>query len=383
MGLSVLLPEISKDIHLSLFQAGLIWGISSLPGIVTSVIAGAFGDRFGPKRILIVSCLLIGLVDALRGLSDSFLTLLLLVFVFGVFSPVVSVNNFKVARIWFSTQNIGFANGVLSLGMVLGFFLGSLFSTTVLSPWLGGWRNVFLLYGVVGAAFAIPWIFTRPTLENIAPESLVREPPTMIRGISHVARFKNIWLLGLALMSIGGGVQGLLGYLPLYLRGIGLSSINADGAVATFSLVSLICVLPFALWSDRISSRKWLVLGMALTISIGIGLLSFVNGDLIYGSVILAGFARDGFMAVILTMAAEVEGIGSPFVGTAIGFVMIFLGLGNLFAPPLGNLLAGISPESPYLFWSSMGIFGFLCIFLVRGKFHAINGQKIDKQLVS
>jgi MFS family permease len=72
MCLPVLFKEISKDLNLSLVQVGLIWGISALPGIVTSLAGGAVGDRFGPKRILTAGCLLVGLVGGLRGLANNF-----------------------------------------------------------------------------------------------------------------------------------------------------------------------------------------------------------------------------------------------------------------------------------------------------------------------
>ncbi len=53
MCLPVLFSEISRDLHLSLVQVGLVWGIGALPGILTVLVGGAIGDRFGPKRVLI------------------------------------------------------------------------------------------------------------------------------------------------------------------------------------------------------------------------------------------------------------------------------------------------------------------------------------------
>ena len=60
MCLPVLFKEISTDLHLDLVQVGLVWGIGSLPGIAATLAGGAIGDRFGPRRILILACLLAG-----------------------------------------------------------------------------------------------------------------------------------------------------------------------------------------------------------------------------------------------------------------------------------------------------------------------------------
>ena len=64
MGMSVLAKEIAQDLHLSLVQVGIVWGIGSLPAIFISLFSGVVGDKVGPKRVLIVSSLLGGLLGA-------------------------------------------------------------------------------------------------------------------------------------------------------------------------------------------------------------------------------------------------------------------------------------------------------------------------------
>jgi MFS family permease len=64
MGISVLAKEISEDLSLDLVQVGIVWGVGSLPAILTSLLGGAVGDKVGPKRVLIVSSLLGGLLGA-------------------------------------------------------------------------------------------------------------------------------------------------------------------------------------------------------------------------------------------------------------------------------------------------------------------------------
>ncbi|MBU1206651.1 MAG: MFS transporter [Proteobacteria bacterium] len=75
MAIPVLFDEMSKELDLNLIQMGWIWGIGFLTGIVTSLIGGALGDRFGAKWTLAVCCFLSGITGALRGLSGDFVTL--------------------------------------------------------------------------------------------------------------------------------------------------------------------------------------------------------------------------------------------------------------------------------------------------------------------
>jgi MFS family permease len=158
----------------------------------------------------------------------------------------------------------------------------------------------------------------------------------------------------------------MLGYLPLYLRGLGWPEASADGALATFHTVSMLCTLPIALGSDRLGSRRRVLLATALMTALGSGLLSVANGLWVWLAMILAGLVRDGFMAIFLTMIVESDGVGPAYAGTATGFVMIFLGLGNVFAPPLGNSLAGVAPSAPFVFWMALTLLGVVGIVLTR-----------------
>ena len=366
MCLPVLFSEISRDLNLSLVEVGLIWGIGALPGILTVLVGGAIGDRFGPKRILTLCCLLAGLAGALRGLSFNFFSLAATVFLFGMLTPFFTMNTLKACGLWFPRGQLGIASGFLAMGMALGFLVGSLISATILSPWLGGWRNVLFLYGFASMLLSIPWYFSRPDPHPVGLQADHTSRLTMRQALSRVARIRNVWLLGLAILGIGGCIQGTLGYLPLYLRGEGWPAVGADGATSALHTASLLCVIPIALWSDRLGSRKKVLLGAALSIIIGISLLALVNGSMVWIAVVLTGFVRDGFMAVFMTMIIETDGVGPLYAGTATGLVMVFSGIGNLVAPPLGNSLAGIAPSLPFLFWAALAVVGFIGIALSK-----------------
>ena len=368
MCLPVLFPEIAADLNLSLVQLGMVWGISSLPGIVTMLLGGAVGDHFGPKRILVISCLLVGLTGALRGTAGGFASLAAAMFLFGMFAPFITLNTFKAVGMRFPPHQLGFASGVLSMGMALGFLLSSMFSATLLSPLLGGWRNVVYFYGAVSLLFAVPWFFTQaePAGQKDAASAPVAQAAAGFRfalqslrnNLGKMLRIRNLWLYGLVIFGFGGCVQGALGYLPLYLRGQGWAETSADGALAMFHTVSMIAVIPIALLSDRLRTRKKILVIAALMMALGVGVLSAVDGILVWAAVIFAGIVRDGFMAVFMTQIMETEGVGPAYAGTAVGMVFMFSGVGNLLAPPVGNSLASISPGSPFLFWAALAILG-------------------------
>jgi cyanate permease len=288
-----------------------------------------------------------------------------IVVLLGALTPFVSMNGMKTCGLWFPPRQLGLANGLISMGMALGFLIGSLVSATLLSPWLGGWRNVLSLYGSAGAMLSILWFFTRAApsshpFEASAPRISIRH------AILHVAGLNNIWLLGLTIFGVGGCIQAILGYLPLYLRTIGWDALRADGTLSAFHTISMIFVLPIAFWSDRSGSRKHLLFFATLMITAGTALLSFASGGLIWIAVLMAGMTRDAFMALFMTMIVETDGVGPRYAGTAIGLVMALGGVGSFLAPPLGNSLAAYGPSVPFAFWAGLAVLGIGCLSLTK-----------------
>ena len=125
MGMSVLAKEIAHDLKLNLVQVGIVWGVGSLPGIITGLLGGVMGDKLGPKRVLVVGSLAAGLLGAARGLMPDFVSMTTIVILLGALIPFVTMNGFKTAGQWFPPAQLGLANGLISMGMALGFLLGA------------------------------------------------------------------------------------------------------------------------------------------------------------------------------------------------------------------------------------------------------------------
>ncbi len=352
----VLFKEISEDLGLSLVQIGTVWGMASLAGVFVSLFAGLLGDRFGVKLVLGVSCLLIGMTGALRGLSDSFLTLTVTVFLLGIVRTIVTINVTKTVGIWFKGRKLGMANGVISMGMGIGLMLGPMISATVLSPLLGDWRNVLFLYGALSVAISVLWFLFGREPRRVETTNGYSGAVQIRQALSKLIHLKALWLLGITLAFRMGCIMGITGYLPLYLRELGWSASNADGTLAAFYAVSTMGVIPLSLLSDRLGSRKAILFPALMVTFIAIGLLPVVEGVAIWIIMILAGIFMDGFMAMIITMVMETDGVDPAYAGTALGMVFTIAQIAGVVSPPIGNSFANINIGSPFLFWAILSI---------------------------
>ncbi len=364
MSLPVLFDEISSELGLSLVQVGWIWGAGSVLGILVGLIGGPIGDRFGPRRALAVACLFSGIAGAARGLSHSFTMLAVTTLFTGFAQWSIPMNIHKACGIWFPKEQLGMANGVVSVGMALGFLLGALLAATFFSPLFGGWRNVLFMYGAVAIVFSLFWWFSQEKKDG--DEQQTNQKITFMEAIWHVMRFRNVWILCIATAGVSGCVNGMSGFLPLYLRGLGWEPAAADSTLASFHAVSMFFAIPITLLSDRIGSRRGILMAAALLIGIGTGLLGIASGVLISLVVLMAGISRDGFMALTMTAIIEEKGIGTRFAGTAIGLNMSVIGVAAVFAPPVGNWLAKVGTGIPFLFWASLVLLGFVGYFFMQ-----------------
>jgi cyanate permease len=334
--------------------------------VFVALIGGLLGDRFGVRLVLGTACVLAGVAGASRGLSGSFVGLATTVFAFGLVRAIIPVNVHKTVSTWFQGRNLGAANGVVSMGMGVGLMLGPMISATVLSPLLGGWRNVLFLYGAVSVVVGVLWFVcgrgARQDGSGVAQSGAVPIGQALLRLI----RIKDLWLLGLTLMLRQGCVFGMVGYLPLYLRERGWATASADGALAVFYATSTMAVIPLSLLSDRLGSRKGVLFAALLTAVVGLGLLPVVDGTAVWVLMIATGVFMDGFMAVSLTMVQETEGVGPRYSGTALGLAFTMSQVGASASPPLGNSLARVTAGSPFFFWGALSAMALATLAFVK-----------------
>jgi MFS family permease len=349
-----LFQEISDDLGLNLVQIGTIWGMSNLGGVFVSIIAGFLSDRFGMRSLLSVLCLMAGLTGSLRGLSNSYLILALTVFTHGAFRLITPVTLTKAVVIWFKDKNLALAMGMISMGMGLGLTLGPMISATVLSPALGGWRNVMYFFGALSAGVGLLWIIFGREPHRVDSTEAASVLLLLRQAFSKLVRLKSLWLIGITSMFRVGAIISLAGYLPLYLRDArGWDVASADGTLAAFFAISTLGAVPLSFISDRIGSRKIILYAAIITSIVCLSLLPVVEDGLVLPLILLAGLFVDGFASVSFTMLLETKGLALVHSGVAAGIVFSMAHTGNVILPPLGNSLASINPGAPIFLWAA------------------------------
>jgi MFS family permease len=262
---AILLPTWQEEFGFSDGQYGLLAGAISLGGMVIVFIAGSFYDKLNLKMVTYTMTLVNGVVIMLRYFVDSFGSAYLMLFLGGLTANFTYVGLIKAIPAWFDKKWLMRANGILTSGASLGFFLGYNL-TPPLATAFGGWRGVFILQGaivlVVGLiCFAV--IPSRSEAQGAMNQALKvqTEGYTFGKRIKELLTSKQVVLVLISEFFISGcilslasvGPKALAGYWdPQYYVSIGiaLSMVNVGSLVGYYTVTPL---------GDKVGYRKFCI----------------------------------------------------------------------------------------------------------------------------
>ena len=362
----VLFPEISVELGLSMVAIGTIWGMDPLAGVFMGLPGGLLADRLGVKRTLTVVCIFAGIFCALRGFATDFLSMAAFMFLFGLMAAITPSIVPKVTAVWFSGKRLGLANGMLNVAWSIGAVIATLSSATLFSPLLGGWRRVLFFFGVPPVLLGLLWWFTGREPQKQDAVYVQSSGVPFQKALYSVIRIREVWLLGLILMTYWGANLGFGGYLPLYLRHAGWEPVNADWAMTIFSGVGVLGVIPMVLYSDKIGSRKSVMIFATVVLALSIGLIPIAGTTGTWILLFVSGLIRTGVTSLANTLLFEIKGVGATYGGTAIGLTNTLGMLGAFAAAPIGNSFSSINNNMPLVFWALLAAVALPLLLLLK-----------------
>jgi len=280
---------ISKDLHLSPAQKGLMVATPILSGAILRIVNGVLSDHLKPKLTgVIMQCVVIvGLLAAWAIGVRSFDQVLLLGLLLGVAGASFAIA-LPLASYWYPPEHQGLALGVAGAGNS-GTVLAALFAPTLAIAF--GWRNVFGLT-------VIPLLVVLVLFVVMAKNSPNCPPRKAFKDYMNVLATGDAWWLMFFYSVTFGGFVGLSSFLPIYFNDQFKISPVAAGYFTAFCVFAGSLARPFGgALADRIG---------------GVRALSFV-----YAAV-----------AIVLFVASRVTG-NAPFALALFALVMLTLGLGN------------------------------------------------------
>lgn len=260
------LEEVRAALHLNPAAAGLLTTLPVLCFAVFGGLAPVIGSRVGLHRLMLLALAAASAALCLRAWTGSGTVFLLL--------SVVALAGLATANVLIPSlvklhypRRIGLMTGVYSTSLAVGLTLASM-ATVPIGHALGSWRHGLLVWGLVAAVCAIPWV-------AMVPHD--RRPSGPSRPSAAAVPFRSLasTRLGWA-MAVAFGLQSLqaysvFGWLAQVLRDSGTSSATAGlllGLTTGVSIPISLLLPPLAARRDDQSPIVW-----------GLG-ISFVAGYL-------------------------------------------------------------------------------------------------------
>jgi ACS family D-galactonate transporter-like MFS transporter len=371
--ISVAASAITKDLHLSPVQLGLIFSAFGWTYAALQIPGGYLVDRL-PPRILYAICLVSwSVVTLLQGIMKGFATLFSLRLATGAFeAPSYPINN-RIVTTWFPENERASAIATYTSGQ----FIGLAFLTPVLTAieHFLSWQGLFIITGITGISWGVIWYFfyrdpwdhqsvNQPELEHIAAGGgLVRGPKGRAsdketvswKDLQDVFSHKKLWGIYIGQFCAGATMWFFLTWFPTYLVKFRGLDFLKSGLLASVPFMAAFCgVLLSGFLSDfvikkglskTVARKAPVIVGLILSISIvGANYVDQTVFIIFFMATAFFGYGLAGISWIFVSTLAPENLIGLTggvfnFIGNlssvVVPIVIGFLVRGGNFAPAL------------------------------------------------
>ena len=337
MVMSVAIPYIAVDFHLTPLAMGVVMSAFFASYSVSQIPGGLLADIFGVRKIGTIALLWWSGFTAITGAVGNLTQMIIARLLFGLGEGIYPACVFKSVAVWFPPKERATANGIRFAASPLGSALSPLVVVGIMSVW--GWRAAFFSLFVPGVVISLlVWIFVRdnPSESNrVSPEELVEiegggalavRGPEMTGKLARVFKEPVVLKCFAVLFFFDIAYWGFATWLPTYLvraRGFTMTQMGLAASLPFFA-GAIACVLGG--WtSDRFyrsNRRRPIVAAQLLSAFLLYMTFTATSTTMLLISQTLAGFCLNFFFTAFWalpmnTVPREVMGVASGFINMA------------------------------------------------------------------
>ncbi|CAN5209229.1 nitrate/nitrite transporter [soil metagenome] len=365
--LGPLAVQISRDLHLSPAQKGLMVATPLLAGALLRIVMGVLVDHLKPKKAGIIGQVIVmgGLLWAWQGVLSSYEHMLALGIVLGVAGAAFAVA-LPLASRWYPPEHQGKALGIAGAGNS-GTAFAALFAPSLAIAF--GWQNVFGLCLIpLGVALIVYLIFAKDAPSAPPPKSLVE--------YLQVLKDKDAWWFMFFYSVTFGGFSGLASSLVIYFNSqYGVSPVTAGYLTAACVFAGSLVRPLGGLLADRIGGIRTLsmmyVLAATFLFIASIGLPSYQLALLVFVMAMLALGTGNGAVFQLVPQRFRKEiGVMTGLVGMAGGIGGFYLASSLGYSKQLtGNYQLGL------VIFASLAVVALIGLSLVKTRWRTTWGS--------
>ena len=360
----MVVAQVLAELELEMTDWGMLWAAISFGTLVSAMIGGLLGDRYGVQKIVGLGVVLMGVTLVMRATASGFGSMYVWMFLFGVALALTFPNVPKALGMWFAPEEFGMANGVTQAGYGAGAALALALTPLVLEP-VGGWRSLSIILGVATAVIGVLWFMTvRDRVHE--PDEAEAEHLSTVAAIRQVLSIRDAWTLAACHMLFLGGYIGIIGYAPTYFVDVqGMTSATAGAVVSALMWAYVVGALLVPSISDRVGLRKRFYVPCMFIAGVCMVLSGYALGVSLWTVALMWGFFA-GAAPLAFVVPLEMEGVGHRLAGSAVGIAITAGYLGGVLAPIVGMWLVGLTPMAGFYFWGGCYMLSAVLFLLLK-----------------
>lgn len=379
--LAAILPFMKDGLTLSYSETGFVASGVFFGYLISAATVGYFIQKFSGKPVIIVSLFILTGGMLISAFSFNFWSAYIASFVTGLGSGGANVTSVGLVGRWFTTKYRGMALGITNSGSGLGMvFSGFVVPMLMVFYPISGWRISWALLAVIAMIILLLNVFflkENPEDKNLVPYGADKYGDTEVKGTSpssvnqnqnHVSVYKNkvVWLIGMVYFLWGFSYLIFSTfYVDFLITDISFDSTTAGHFFAIGGIFSIISGFIWGTLSDRIGRLLTLSLVFLIQGCILILFIFSTNSIVLLFETIVYGITLWAFPSIII--AAVNDLMAKEKAGTAIGFVTLLFGFGQLLSPPITGYLIELTTAYSAAFLLSsfacgVGMIG--CLFI-------------------
>ena len=376
-GYSAILPFMQEGLGISSAAAGALasWNLGGY--LPMAAISGVLAYRFGTRLVVGLGSLVAALGMFLTGMASDLALASAARLLTGLGSGAVLVPSVALMSSWFGGHRRGMASGMAASGPALAMVLaGPVVPLVVEGGGAEGWRMAWYLFAGLTCAVGL---LTLAIQRNRPPESTmgVTAKPLVVgetqtsntqaagsaprsgfaADLRRVMRSRHAWHLGFVYMTFGFAYMIYLTFFQKRLIvDLGMSSAAAGRLFLMVGALSLVCGLVWGAISDHIGRGKALAANALLQViaSALFALCPSTAGVVV--SAVLCGLTAIAVPGIIGASCGD--RFGPLLAATSLGFVTLFLGVGQVAGPYLAGWMADVFGSLKYSYLLAAGAFG-------------------------
>ncbi len=154
--LSIAAPLLKGELGISPSKLGLLLSAFFWTYACSQLFSGWLIDRLNVNWVFAAGFILWSAATAITGIAHTFAALFALRLLLGISESVAYPSYSKIIASNFSEQHRGFANSMISVGLLSGPGFGMLFGGLLMAQF--GWRPVFVVLGLASMLWIVPWL---------------------------------------------------------------------------------------------------------------------------------------------------------------------------------------------------------------------------------